>query len=72
MRLTQTMPFEVASAISAGEGGGAAGALTFGALVAVLVAVAVAWAERVAAPKDSSVAEAKTADRINFVDKRFM
>jgi len=26
----------------------------------------------VAAPKDSSVAEAKTADRINFVDKRFM
>ena len=46
--------------------------MTFGALVAVLVAVAVAWAERVAAPKDSSVAEAKTADRINFVDKRFM
>ncbi len=64
------MPFEVASAMSAAEGGGAAGALTFGAFVEVLVAVA--WAEREAAPKDSSVAEAKAADRMSFVDKRFM
>jgi hypothetical protein len=68
-KFTHTKPLEVASAISAADGGGAAGAFIFGALVAV--AVAVACADTEAAPKESSAAVASAAV-INFIDKRFM
>ncbi len=58
--------------MSAALGGGAAGAFTFGALVAVDVALgAVAWAERARDPKESSEAVATVAVN-NFVVKRFM
>lgn len=70
-KFTQTKPFEVASAMSAAEGAGAAGVFTLGAFVAVPVAVACGCAPSGTIPRESSEAVA-TAAVINFVVKRFM